>query len=86
MSRSTCFVGVLTHRVVGRELRWLAYGNDQKHPQADAGTVYGTVTARPANRIVRREFCFTLEGEIFVRYQSFKSASELHAALKDKYD
>uniref|UniRef100_A0A7S0N4R3 DNA primase n=1 Tax=Pyramimonas obovata TaxID=1411642 RepID=A0A7S0N4R3_9CHLO len=52
--------------------KWLAYGNDQKHPQADAGFFQ------------RREFCFTLEGEIFVRYQSFKSASELHAALKDK--
>eukprot|EP00242_Pyramimonas_sp_CCMP2087_P004310 CAMPEP_0198200216 /NCGR_PEP_ID=MMETSP1445-20131203/3263_1 /TAXON_ID=36898 /ORGANISM="Pyramimonas sp., Strain CCMP2087" /LENGTH=471 /DNA_ID=CAMNT_0043870203 /DNA_START=74 /DNA_END=1489 /DNA_ORIENTATION=- len=52
--------------------KWLVYGNDQKHPQADPGFFQ------------RREFCFTLEGEIFVRYQSFKSASELHAALKDK--
>eukprot|EP00238_Polyblepharides_amylifera_P001550 CAMPEP_0196572328 /NCGR_PEP_ID=MMETSP1081-20130531/2400_1 /TAXON_ID=36882 /ORGANISM="Pyramimonas amylifera, Strain CCMP720" /LENGTH=457 /DNA_ID=CAMNT_0041889611 /DNA_START=32 /DNA_END=1405 /DNA_ORIENTATION=+ len=51
---------------------WLAYGNDKKHPQAD-GSFFQ-----------RREFCFTLEGDIFVRYQSFKDAAELHKALRDK--
>ncbi len=32
----------------------------------------------------RREFCFTLDGDIFVRYQSFKSGAELEQALKQR--
>ncbi|GAX75634.1 hypothetical protein CEUSTIGMA_g3078.t1 [Chlamydomonas eustigma] len=50
--------------------RWLAYGNDSKHPQADAGFFQ------------KREFCFTLDGDIFVRYQSFKDGNDLKEALK----
>ncbi|KAA6424440.1 MAG: DNA primase small subunit-like [Trebouxia sp. A1-2] len=60
--------------------KWLAYGNDSKHPQADLAYFH------------KREFCFTLDGDIFVRYQSFKaglSASthdgeELRAAINNK--
>jgi len=52
---------------------WLSYGNGEKgQPGADAGFFQ------------RREFCFTLEGDIFVRYQSFKDGAELHQALRDK--
>ncbi|PSC73481.1 DNA primase small subunit [Micractinium conductrix] len=52
--------------------KWLAYGNDGKHPRSDAGYFQ------------RREFCFTLDGDIFVRYQSFKDAGEMAQALKDR--
>ena len=44
-------------------MKWLAYGNDLKHSQADTGFM--------------REFCFTLPGDVFVRYQSFKDDKEL---------
>eukprot|EP01026_Neomeris_dumetosa_P077529 TRINITY_DN83708_c0_g1_i7.p1 TRINITY_DN83708_c0_g1~~TRINITY_DN83708_c0_g1_i7.p1 ORF type:complete len:458 (-),score=51.62 TRINITY_DN83708_c0_g1_i7:192-1565(-) len=52
--------------------KWLSYGNNTKHPQADAGYFR------------RREFCFTLQGDIFVRYQSFDSVQELRDALIKK--
>ncbi len=43
---------------------------DSKHPQADAGFFQ------------RREFCFTMDGDIFVRYQSFKARGERGPALR----
>ena len=55
--------------------KWLAYGNDyarSKHPKADRSF------------FSRRELCFTLDGDIFVRYQSFKDAEEMEAAIKQK--
>lgn len=53
-------------------MKWLSYGNDSKHPHADQGFMQ------------RREFCFTLEGDIFCRYQSFRDEKDLRAALRDK--
>ena len=32
----------------------------------------------------RREFCFTLENDVFVRYQSFKDCAEMQAAVRDR--
>jgi DNA primase small subunit len=52
--------------------KWLSYGNDGKHPQADASFFQ------------RREFCFTLDGDIFVRYQSFKDCDDLATALQNR--
>eukprot|EP00898_Chlorokybus_atmophyticus_P003932 jgi/Chlat1/453/Chrsp103S01064 len=52
--------------------QWLAYGNDSKHPQADSGY------------FSRREFSFTLENDVYIRYQSFRGATELQAAIRNK--
>ncbi|KAL4539481.1 hypothetical protein Ndes2437B_g02147 [Nannochloris sp. 'desiccata'] len=52
--------------------KWLAYGNDGKHPQSDA------------TFFQRREFCFTLDGDIFVRYQSFRDCQEMQTAIRDR--
>jgi len=51
---------------------WLAYGNDKSHPASDKSF------------LKRREWCFTLEGDIFVRYQSFSDAAALKESLVKK--
>ena len=57
-------------------MKWLAYGNDLKHPQADTGFMQ------------RREFCFTLPGDVFVRYslQGRQGAQGLKSKLPSKID
>lgn len=50
--------------------KWLSYGNDSRHGQADP------------HFFCRREFCFTLDGDIFVRYQAFKDGAALAEALQ----
>ncbi|XP_021754340.1 DNA primase small subunit-like [Chenopodium quinoa] len=52
--------------------KWMAYGNDGKHPGCDM------------SYFSRREFSFTLDNDIYLRFQSFKNASELESAVKDK--
>ncbi|CAM6096530.1 unnamed protein product [Calypogeia fissa] len=52
--------------------KWLSYGHDGKHPGCD-GSFFG-----------RREFSFTLEKEIYLRYLSFRDASEMESAFRDK--
>ncbi|RDY02415.1 DNA primase small subunit, partial [Mucuna pruriens] len=53
-------------------LRWVSYGNDGKHPGCDK-SYFG-----------RREFSFTLENDIYLRFQSFNNALELENSVKEK--
>ncbi|KAG0565834.1 hypothetical protein KC19_7G017400 [Ceratodon purpureus] len=52
--------------------KWLSYGHDGKHPGCDA-SIMG-----------RREFSFTLEHDIYIRYLSFHDVSEMEATIKSK--
>ncbi|VFQ70514.1 unnamed protein product [Cuscuta campestris] len=52
--------------------KWLSYGNDGKHPGCDQ-SYFG-----------RREFSFTLDNNIYLRFQSFNNASDLEKAIKEK--
>ncbi|KAL3614633.1 hypothetical protein CASFOL_041528 [Castilleja foliolosa] len=52
--------------------KWMSYGNDGKHPGCDQ-SYFG-----------RREFSFTLENDIYLRFQSFNDVSELEKAIKEK--
>ncbi|KAL5718992.1 hypothetical protein ACHQM5_011836 [Ranunculus cassubicifolius] len=52
--------------------KWMSYGNDGKHPACDQ-SYFG-----------RREFSFTLENDIYLRFQSFNTAISLENAIRDK--
>nr|POF10595.1 dna primase small subunit [Quercus suber] len=52
--------------------KWMSYGNDGKHPGCDE-SYFG-----------RREFSFTLDNDIYLRFQSFNSASQLENSIKEK--
>ncbi|KAK1564342.1 hypothetical protein Q3G72_001117 [Acer saccharum] len=52
--------------------KWMCYGNDGKHPACDK-SYFG-----------RREFSFTLDNDIYLRFQSFNSASELESSIREK--
>ncbi|XAR69722.1 hypothetical protein NMG60_11001424 [Bertholletia excelsa] len=51
--------------------KWMSYGNDGKHPGCDK-SYFG-----------RREFSFTLDNDVYLRFQSFNSASELENSIKE---
>lgn len=52
--------------------KWLSYGNDAKHPGCDS------------SYLGRREFSFTLEHDIYIRYLSFHDAAEMESSVRDK--
>ncbi|XP_051129753.1 uncharacterized protein LOC127250486 [Andrographis paniculata] len=52
--------------------KWMSYGNDGKHPGCDQ-SYFG-----------RREFSFTLDNDIYLRFQSFNNVAELGNAIKEK--
>nr|XP_043613492.1 DNA primase small subunit [Erigeron canadensis] len=50
--------------------KWMSYGNDGKHPACDG------------SYFERREFSFTLDNDVYLRFLSFKNASELKEGIK----
>ncbi|KAI5594756.1 hypothetical protein BDE02_03G093100 [Populus trichocarpa] len=52
--------------------KWMSYGNDGKHPACDQ------------SYFSRREFSFTLENDIYLRYQSFNNVVQLENSIKEK--
>ncbi|KAJ0974676.1 hypothetical protein J5N97_016641 [Dioscorea zingiberensis] len=50
--------------------KWMSYGNDGRHPACDPSFVR------------RREFSFTLEKDIYVRYLSFNNVTEFENSIK----
>ncbi|KAF9685633.1 hypothetical protein SADUNF_Sadunf03G0074800 [Salix dunnii] len=52
--------------------KWMSYGNDGKHPACDK------------YYIGRREFSFTLENDIYIRYQSFNNVVQFENSVKEK--
>ncbi|CAI0456179.1 unnamed protein product [Linum tenue] len=56
----------------GDIFRWMSYGNDGKHPACDK-SYFG-----------RRELSFTLENDIYLRFLSFNSVSELEKGIREK--
>lgn len=52
--------------------KWMCYGHDGKHPGCDP-TYFS-----------RREFSFTLDNDIYLRFQSYTSAYELESSIKEK--
>ncbi|GJZ52865.1 DNA primase small subunit [Tanacetum coccineum] len=51
--------------------KWMSYGNDGKHPACDQ-SYFG-----------RREFSFTLDNDVYLRFQSFKDGSDLKRGIKE---
>ncbi|XP_027081232.1 DNA primase small subunit [Coffea eugenioides] len=52
--------------------KWMSYGNDGKHPGCDH-SYFG-----------RREFSFTLDNDIYLRFQSFSGLSEMENSIREK--
>lgn len=52
--------------------KWLSYGHDGKHPACDS-SYFG-----------RKEFSFTLEHDIYIRFQSFQDAQDMEKSIKEK--
>ena len=54
---------------------WLSYGNDPSRPES-SGT--------DRDYFLRREWSFTIEDDIYIRYQSFRDKNEMIAAIQKR--
>eukprot|EP00796_Vickermania_ingenoplastis_P010233 gene10233-7172_t len=65
-------------------VRWLTYAFDDLQVPGESEPPTETAAAtrqRALHHLARREFCFTLIGDVFTRYRSYTSASELRSEL-----
>eukprot|EP00796_Vickermania_ingenoplastis_P000183 gene183-98_t len=65
-------------------VRWLTYAFDDLQVPGESEPPTETAAAtrqRALHHLARREFCFTLIGDVFTRYRSYTSASELRNEL-----
>lgn len=64
-------------------VQWLTYDFDSLNDTGLRKDLINEVTSKPnlSGYLSRREFCFTLIGDVFTRFRSYSSAAELRAEL-----
>ncbi|GLU05958.1 hypothetical protein SLE2022_230300 [Rubroshorea leprosula] len=65
-------------------VKWMSYGNGNTCIPNTIPVLYGKHPGCDVSYFGRREFSFTIQNDIYIRYQSFNSLSELENSVKEK--